>query len=71
MRGAKACKLRSEDQDFFGSGVATWNTDRVEFIYREFETKQNAPSLELQGPLSYFRFYYSWIRWSLEKRCHL
>ena len=23
----------TEDQDFFGAGVATWTTDRVEFIY--------------------------------------
>lgn len=25
----------TEDQDFFGSGVATWTTDRVELYLRE------------------------------------
>ena len=25
----------TEDQDFFGSGVATWTTDRVELYFRE------------------------------------
>ena len=25
----------TEDQDFFGSGVATWTTDRVELFLRE------------------------------------
>ena len=25
------CPIWTEDQDFFGSGVATWTTDRVEF----------------------------------------
>ena len=25
----------TEDQDFFGSGVATWTTDRVEVYLRE------------------------------------
>ena len=24
------CPIWTEDQDFFGSGVATWTTDRVE-----------------------------------------
>lgn len=28
------CPIWSEDQDFFGSGIATWTTDRVE-IYLE------------------------------------
>src|SRR5450432_259044 len=26
--------IRTEDQDFFGSGVATWTTDRVELYLR-------------------------------------
>ena len=30
------CPIWTEDQDFFGSGVATWTTDRVE-IYLEFD----------------------------------
>ena len=25
----------TEDQDFFGSGIATWTTDRVELFLRE------------------------------------
>jgi predicted nucleic acid-binding protein len=27
--------ISTEDQDFFGSGVATWTTDRVELFLRE------------------------------------
>ena len=28
------CPIWTEDQDFFGSGVATWTTDRVELYLR-------------------------------------
>ncbi len=28
------CPIWTEDQDFFGSGVATWTTDRVELFLR-------------------------------------
>ena len=27
--------ISTEDQDFFGSGVATWTTDKVELYLRE------------------------------------
>ncbi len=29
---ALACPIWTEDQDFFGAGVATWTTNRVEFF---------------------------------------
>lgn len=29
------CGIWTEDKDFFGCGVATWTTDRVEFYLRE------------------------------------
>jgi predicted nucleic acid-binding protein len=29
------CGIWTEDQDFFGSGIAVWTTDRVEFYLRE------------------------------------
>lgn len=29
------CPVWTEDQDFFGSGIATWATDRVEIYLRE------------------------------------
>jgi predicted nucleic acid-binding protein len=30
-----ACPLWTEDRDFFGTGVATWTTDRVEIFLEE------------------------------------
>lgn len=30
-----ACGIWTEDKDFFGSGIAVWTTDRVEFYLRE------------------------------------
>lgn len=32
---ALECPVWTEDQDFFGSGVATWTTDKVELYLRE------------------------------------
>lgn len=29
------CGIWTEDRDFFGSGIAVWTTDRVEFYLRE------------------------------------
>jgi predicted nucleic acid-binding protein len=29
------CPIWTEDADFFGAGVATWTTDRVELFLRE------------------------------------
>ncbi len=31
------CPIWTEDADFFGSGIATWTTDRVEIFMREAE----------------------------------
>lgn len=32
---ALECPIWTEDADFFGTGVATWTTDRVELLLRE------------------------------------
>ena len=32
---ALECPIWTEDADFFGAGVATWTTDRVELLLRE------------------------------------
>jgi predicted nucleic acid-binding protein len=32
---ALECPIWTEDEDFFGAGVATWTTDRVELLLRE------------------------------------
>ncbi|HEU0020745.1 MAG TPA: PIN domain-containing protein [Dehalococcoidia bacterium] len=29
------CPIWTEDRDFFGSGVATWATDRVELYFQD------------------------------------
>jgi predicted nucleic acid-binding protein len=34
---ALECPIWTEDADFFGAGVATWTTDRVELLLRGFE----------------------------------
>jgi predicted nucleic acid-binding protein len=33
---ALECPIWTEDADFFGAGVATWTTDRIELLLREF-----------------------------------
>jgi hypothetical protein len=39
------CPIWTEDQDFFGSGVATWTTDRIKLYLRgtEFSFLERAP----------------------------
>lgn len=34
---ALECPIWTEDADFFGAGVATWTTDRVELLLRDVE----------------------------------
>jgi predicted nucleic acid-binding protein len=34
---ALRCPIWTEDRDFFGAGVATWTTDRVELFLKETE----------------------------------
>ena len=36
---ALRCPIWTEDTDFFGCGVATWTTDRVEFYLKESTTR--------------------------------
>lgn len=36
------CPIWTEDRDFFGSGVATWTTDRVEIYLREGTSAGNS-----------------------------
>ena len=31
---ALACPIWTEDQDFFGTGVATWTTNRIDFFFK-------------------------------------
>jgi predicted nucleic acid-binding protein len=33
------CPVWTEDQDFFGTGVATWTTDRVELYFRNLPNR--------------------------------
>ena len=41
---ALECPIWTEDADFFGAGVATWTTDRVELLLREFESDPEEPA---------------------------
>jgi predicted nucleic acid-binding protein len=41
---ALECPIWTEDADFFGAGVATWTTDRVELLLREFESEPGEPA---------------------------
>jgi len=43
---ALECPIWTEDADFFGAGVATWTTDRVELLLREFEADPGEPAGE-------------------------
>jgi PIN domain len=38
--------LWTEDADFFGAGVATWTTDRVELLLRELQFGPAEPGAE-------------------------
>jgi predicted nucleic acid-binding protein len=37
------CPIWPEDADFFGAGVATWTTDRVELLLREVQPDPDEP----------------------------
>jgi predicted nucleic acid-binding protein len=39
---ALECPIWTEDADFFGAGVATWTTDRVELLLREAQQRDPA-----------------------------
>jgi predicted nucleic acid-binding protein len=41
---ALECPIWTEDADFFGAGVATWTTDRIEWLLREFESDSGEPA---------------------------
>jgi predicted nucleic acid-binding protein len=42
---ALACPIWTEDQDFFGTGVATWTTNRIQF-FLEAQVKSLRPTEE-------------------------
>jgi predicted nucleic acid-binding protein len=43
---ALECPIWTEDADFFGAGVATWTTDRVELLLREVQPDPDEPNIE-------------------------
>ena len=43
---ALECPIWAEDADFFGAGVATWTTDRVELLLREVQADPEEPDSE-------------------------
>jgi predicted nucleic acid-binding protein len=43
---ALECPIWTEDADFFGAGVATWTTDRVELLLREVQADPEEPDSE-------------------------
>ena len=43
---ALECPIWTEDADFFGAGVATWTTDRVELLLREQLADAGEPNTE-------------------------
>jgi predicted nucleic acid-binding protein len=43
---ALECPIWTEDADFFGAGVATWTTDRVELLLREVQPGPDEPNTE-------------------------
>ena len=43
---ALECPIWTEDADFFGAGVATWTTDRVELLLREVQADPDKPDSE-------------------------
>jgi predicted nucleic acid-binding protein len=40
------CPIWTEDADFFGTGVATWTTDRVELLLQEAQPDPSEPNAE-------------------------
>ncbi|HWB96794.1 MAG TPA: PIN domain-containing protein [Bryobacteraceae bacterium] len=43
---ALKCPIWTEDADFFGAGIATWTTDRVELLLRDAQTDLSEPNDE-------------------------
>jgi predicted nucleic acid-binding protein len=43
---ALECPIWTEDADFFGAGVATWTTNRVELLLRDLQSCPGAPDEE-------------------------
>jgi predicted nucleic acid-binding protein len=43
---ALECPVWTEDADFFGAGVATWTTDRVELLLRGLQSDPSDPDAE-------------------------
>jgi hypothetical protein len=43
---ALECPIWTEDADFFGAGVATRTTDRVELLLREVQADPDEPDSE-------------------------
>jgi len=43
---ALECPIWTEDADFFGAGVATWTTDRVELLLRAVQPDPDEPDSE-------------------------
>jgi len=43
---ALECPIWTEDADFFGAGVATWTTDRVELLLSNAGQDPSTPSGE-------------------------
>lgn len=43
---ALECPIWTEDADFFGAGLATWTTDRVELLLREVQPDSDEPDSE-------------------------
>jgi predicted nucleic acid-binding protein len=42
---AAKCSIWTEDRDFFGTGVATWNTDLVDIGLRALAEEASPPSI--------------------------
>lgn len=43
---AAGCPIWTEDKDFFGCGVATWTTDRIEIFLEDCVTRQHPDAAE-------------------------
>lgn len=40
------CDVWSEDQDFFGTGVAVWTTNRIEILLKSSENRPRAEEVD-------------------------
>ena len=45
---ALECPIWTEDSDFFGAGVATWTTDRIELLLREAQQQPDRGELNTE-----------------------